>query len=144
RDQLTVEVAHQPVGSRGAGGLVPSRARAAFPRSSCRRWCTRFGPPGTLEGCGVDLGHERAVGVARGPTARRVLRGPPGVGGVPAALRSFPRVRWRVAVDNGDRDRCQWGCGMCWWRDAVVYQVYPRSLADSNADGVGDLAGVLS
>lgn len=33
---------------------------------------------------------------------------------------------------------------MCWWRDAVVYQVYPRSFADSNADGVGDLAGVLS
>ncbi|MEV4469599.1 glycoside hydrolase family 13 protein [Nonomuraea sp. NPDC049504] len=29
-----------------------------------------------------------------------------------------------------------------WWRDAVVYQVYPRSFADANGDGVGDLAGV--
>ncbi|MDQ1245878.1 MAG: alpha-glucosidase [Actinomycetota bacterium] len=30
-----------------------------------------------------------------------------------------------------------------WWRDAVVYQIYPRSFADSNADGVGDLRGII-
>ncbi|WP_235561696.1 MULTISPECIES: alpha-glucosidase family protein [unclassified Brevundimonas] len=29
-----------------------------------------------------------------------------------------------------------------WWRGAVIYQVYPRSFADTNGDGVGDLAGV--
>jgi alpha-glucosidase len=31
-----------------------------------------------------------------------------------------------------------------WWRSAVFYQIYPRSFADGNADGIGDLSGVTS
>jgi alpha-glucosidase len=33
---------------------------------------------------------------------------------------------------------------LAWWRDAVFYQVYIRSFADGNGDGVGDLAGIRS
>jgi alpha-glucosidase len=29
-----------------------------------------------------------------------------------------------------------------WWRDGVLYQIYPRSFADANGDGIGDLRGV--
>jgi oligo-1,6-glucosidase len=47
-----------------------------------------------------------------------------------AARRESPRV---AAVTDPD----------VWWRNAVVYQIYPRSFADGSGDGVGDLRGVL-
>jgi alpha-glucosidase len=35
------------------------------------------------------------------------------------------------------------GDGSAWWRSAVVYQIYPRSFADHNRDGVGDVLGMI-
>jgi alpha-glucosidase len=43
-----------------------------------------------------------------------------------------------VMPDDNDRDSARW------WRSAVVYQVYIRSFADGNGDGVGDIAGLRS
>jgi oligo-1,6-glucosidase len=31
-----------------------------------------------------------------------------------------------------------------WWKESVVYQIYPKSFQDSNNDGIGDIKGIIS
>ena len=52
-----------------------------------------------------------------------------------AKAASSPVTASARTSESGDRP---------WWRDAVVYQVFVRSFADGNGDGIGDLAGVRS
>jgi alpha-glucosidase len=47
-----------------------------------------------------------------------------------------------IDVSNGVSHAAR--SGAQWWRSGTIYQIYPRSFADANGDGMGDLAGITS
>ena len=56
---------------------------------------------------------------------------PPGLGQGPDPL---PKIEHKIASSNLEN----------WWKNAVIYEIYPRSFQDSNGDGIGDLNGITT
>jgi oligo-1,6-glucosidase len=62
----------------------------------------------------------------------------------------FPAILILAACGNGGGKPPEAGgtkdslTGRAWWKEAVIYQLYPRSFKDNNGDGIGDLKGIIS
>ena len=59
------------------------------------------------------------------------LAAPPGIGQTPDSKPSAVHKSASGSLEN-------------WWKNAVIYEIYPRSFQDSNGDGIGDLNGITS
>lgn len=49
-----------------------------------------------------------------------------------------------MSIHIKEEPMTEYRVGAEWWRSAVIYQIYPRSFADANGDGIGDLVGISS
>lgn len=56
----------------------------------------------------------------------------------------FDAVLRLVNLERDEPAACAGPARPKWWKEAVFYQIYPRSFCDSNGDGIGDLPGILS